>query len=147
MHFVVIFLLLALHGSFSPLAGLICLEVLVLLHFADQSLVATPLGLFFSSLLGLLGLTVLSVLFDQFEDLVFGQWAAVKLLERGIICQPASQSWERLKLEPPLTINASQIQWLIEQVGEVLDEYQGIAPLLEEVSGRLGQQFLVQWAF
>ena len=33
-----------------------------------------------------------------------GQWLALALLERGLIVQPASQAWNVLRLEPPLTI-------------------------------------------
>src|SRR5262249_37792288 len=35
---------------------------------------------------------------------VFGQWLALRLLERGILAQPAAQRWDVLRLEPPLTV-------------------------------------------
>ena len=78
---------------------------------------------------------------------VFGQWVAVKLLEKGILCQPATQHWDRLKLEPPLTIQSQEIQFVIEKIGEVFDEYQGIPALLQDVSGRVGEQFIANWSF
>jgi len=78
---------------------------------------------------------------------VFGQWASLKLLERGILCQPASQHWNVLRLEPPLTVKSEQIEQAIGAVGEVLDEYRGIAPLLRDVAGRLKRQFARGWTF
>jgi putrescine aminotransferase len=86
-------------------------------------------------------------LVSQVARTVFGQWAAVKLLERGIICQPASQNWNVLKLEPPLTIKAPEVELVVKTVGDVLSEYQGLAPLLEDVTKRLGKQFLAGWVF
>lgn len=78
---------------------------------------------------------------------VFGQWAALKLLERGILCQPASQQWNVLRLEPPLTVGAADVDRVVGAVGEVLDEYRGIAPLLKDVAGRLKRQHARGWAF
>jgi putrescine aminotransferase len=78
---------------------------------------------------------------------VFGQWAALKLLERGILCQPASQAWNVLRLEPPLTVKAEDVAGVIAAVGDVLDEYRGIAPLLKDVAVRLKRQFGRGWDF
>jgi putrescine aminotransferase len=78
---------------------------------------------------------------------VFGQWAALKLLERQVICQPASQAWNVLRLEPPLTITAEQIELLVDTVAGVLDEYQGLTWLLTDVSARFGRQLLSGWRF
>jgi putrescine aminotransferase len=78
---------------------------------------------------------------------VFGQWASLKLLERGILCQPASQQWNVLRLEPPLTVKAADVDRVVAAVGEVLDEYRGIAPLLKDVAGRLKRQHARGWAF
>ncbi len=78
---------------------------------------------------------------------VFGQWACVKLLEKGLIVQPATQNWNILKLEPPLTIQAEQIETVVATIGEVLDGYQGIRPLITDVTKRIGKQFLAGWAF
>ncbi|HZU96496.1 MAG TPA: aspartate aminotransferase family protein [Planctomycetota bacterium] len=78
---------------------------------------------------------------------VFGQWAAVKLLERDIICQPASQHWNVLKIEPPLTIAPAEVEKAVATIGETLDEYQGVTALMNDVVQRLGKQFLAGWAF
>ena len=78
---------------------------------------------------------------------VFGQWAALKMLERGIICQPASHNWNVLRLEPPLTVKEAEVHQVVDSVAEVLREYQGVAPLLKDVTGRLGKQFAKGWAF
>ena len=58
-------------------------------------------------------------LVDKISESMFGQWLAVKLLEAGILCQPASASWNVLRLEPPLTIQASEITLLIDSIGAV----------------------------
>lgn len=78
---------------------------------------------------------------------VFGQWASLKLLERGILCQPASQQWNVLRLEPPLTVKPADIERVVAAVGEILEEYRGIAPLLRDVAGRLKRQYARGWAF
>jgi putrescine aminotransferase len=78
---------------------------------------------------------------------VFGQWASLKLLERGILCQPASQQWNVLRLEPPLTVKAADVDVVVAAAGEVLDEYRGIAPLLKDVAGRLKRQYAKGWTF
>jgi putrescine aminotransferase len=72
---------------------------------------------------------------------VFGQWAAVKLLERGIICQPASQQWDVLKVEPPLIVDAAGIDAFVDALGAVLGEYQSLAPLLQDVVRRMSSQW------
>jgi putrescine aminotransferase len=77
----------------------------------------------------------------------FGQWVALRLLERGIICQPASQQWNVLKLEPPLTARSEHVGQLVEALGEVLDEYRGVAPVVKDVTERLLRQFLAGWKF
>lgn len=78
---------------------------------------------------------------------VFGQWAAVRLLEAGLIVQPASQHWNVLKLEPPLTIAAPEVARVIDTVAAVLGEYRGLAQLVAEVGARLGRQWLAGWSF
>lgn len=78
---------------------------------------------------------------------VFGQWAAVKLLEKGLLCQPATQNWNVLKIEPPLTLSSEQVTQIVELLGEVLDSYTDVPQILEDVSARIGQQFLSGWSF
>ncbi|MCA9539524.1 MAG: aminotransferase class III-fold pyridoxal phosphate-dependent enzyme, partial [Myxococcales bacterium] len=77
----------------------------------------------------------------------FGQWASLRLLERGIIAQPASHRWDVLRLEPPLTVADAEIDTLIAGVGDVLDAYEGITPLLRDVTARLGRQAIARWRF
>lgn len=78
---------------------------------------------------------------------VFGQWLALRLLERGLICQPAALRWDVLKLEPPLTVSAEEIDQIATGVVEVLEQYRELTPLLADVAKRLGQQFLSGWSF
>jgi putrescine aminotransferase len=81
-------------------------------------------------------------LVEMISRRVFGQWVALRLLERGIVCQPASQQWNVLRLEPPLTIRGEQVARLVETLAEVLDEYRGLVPILRDVTERLIRQFL-----
>lgn len=78
---------------------------------------------------------------------VFGQWAAVKLLERGVIAQPATQHWDVLKLEPPLTLQSREVDQAVAALGDVLDEYRGVSALVSDVVERVGKQFMAGWAF
>lgn len=78
---------------------------------------------------------------------VFGQWLAVRLLERGIICQPTAQRWDVLRLEPPLTVQPAEIDHVVAEVGALLDGYRDLAPVLKDAGERLGRQFLSGWRF
>ncbi len=71
---------------------------------------------------------------------IFGQWLAIRLLEHGYLCQPASQEWNVLKLTPPLTVSAADVQGAIDAVTGVLAEYDSLAPILADVSLRFGRQ-------
>lgn len=62
----------------------------------------------------------------RLSEKLFGQWLAYCLLQRGIICQPASHSWNILKLTPPLTISEEQVRLLVTTLAEVLWDYQSI---------------------
>ena len=77
---------------------------------------------------------------------VLGQWLAVRLLERGIIAQPASHRWDVLRLEPPLVVSADEIARTVDAVVEILDEYRDLGPLLADFSQRLGGQLLSRWS-
>jgi putrescine aminotransferase len=78
---------------------------------------------------------------------VFGQWLAVRLLELGILCQPASQQWNVLKLEPPLTIDDVSVSRTVDAIVAVLAEYTELGPLVRDVAVRLGSQFKGGWGF
>jgi putrescine aminotransferase len=78
---------------------------------------------------------------------VLGQWLSLRMLERGYICQPASQQWNVLKLTPPLSVNENEIDDAIATIGAVLDDYRKLRPLLADVSRRLGSQWLDGWGF
>jgi putrescine aminotransferase len=86
-------------------------------------------------------------LVDKVSEGMFGQWVAVKMLEAGILCQPASSRWNVLRLEPPLTIGEAEIEMVIETVGAILDEYRSIAPIVADVTRRAGSQWRDKWRF
>jgi len=91
---------------------------------------------------GLRGLVV-----DRLSERLLGQWVAVKLLERGVVCQPASHAWNVLKLEPPLTIADEQIDELVAAVAAALEDCRDVARTLAEVALRVGKQWRQGWAF
>ena len=86
-------------------------------------------------------------LVDKISEIMFGQWLAVKLLEAGILCQPASSRWNVLRLEPPLTITEEEVSQVINTIGEVLDEYQSISSIIAAVTLRISSQGLQRWKF
>jgi putrescine aminotransferase len=79
---------------------------------------------------------------EGLADLILGQWASVKLLERGVLCQPSSQDWRVLRLEPPLTVCAEEIRIAVDAVEEVLADYRELGPLMKDVAVRIGKQAL-----
>jgi putrescine aminotransferase len=74
------------------------------------------------------------------SEKVFGQWAALRLLEEGIVCQPASHRWDVLRLEPPLTIRSTEVTRVVDAVARILGDYTGLVPLLKDVVARVGEQ-------
>ena len=78
---------------------------------------------------------------------VLGQWVSLKLLEAGFVCQPASQAWDVLKIEPPLTIGAVEIEAAADAIAEVLGPRRNSAKVLLEAGRRVGEQFRRKWAF
>jgi putrescine aminotransferase len=78
---------------------------------------------------------------------VFGQWLSLRLLEKGVVCQPAAHRWDILRLEPPLTVTRDEIHTVVRQIAAVLDEYRELTPLLKDAGARLGKQFLAGWKF
>lgn len=95
---------------------------------------------------GLRGL-VTRALVDGLSERVFGQWLALKLLERGVLVQPAAQRWNVLKLEPPLTIDEAQTDSLANVVIEVLEDFRQPARTLADVARRVGRQWRQGWAY
>jgi len=78
---------------------------------------------------------------------IFGQWLAVRLLERGIVAQPASQQWNVLKLEPPLTVSDEEITRVVTEVSDLLDDYRDVGPIVKDAAERLGKQMTSGWRF
>jgi putrescine aminotransferase len=95
---------------------------------------------------GLLGRLLPGVV-EGLSRRVFGQWLALRLLERGIVAQPASQQWNVLKLEPPLTVTEQEIDRVVDTIVELLAEYTDIKSLVADVGQRLGTQALSGWSF
>jgi putrescine aminotransferase len=70
---------------------------------------------------------------------VFGHWVSLKLLERGIVCQPAALRWDVLKVEPPLTIGEAEIALFVDALAGIFDEYRDLPALLGDVAKRLAR--------
>jgi putrescine aminotransferase len=74
-----------------------------------------------------------------------GQWIAVRLLEAGVLCQPAAHQWDVLKIEPPLVIDDADVDRLVAAVGGILDEYRTLRALLKDVGLRVAAQKRAGW--
>ncbi len=84
---------------------------------------------------------------ESVSEKVFGQWLAVRLLERGIVCQPASQHWNVLRLEPPLTITEAELERAVTEIAQLLGQYTKLTPLLKDVTARITEQYRGGWSF
>jgi putrescine aminotransferase len=78
---------------------------------------------------------------------VAGQWLALALLERGLIVQPASQAWNVLRLEPPLTVSREELAHATDVIGAVFDANRSTAPMLARTGIRAAAQFLNRGRF
>jgi putrescine aminotransferase len=78
---------------------------------------------------------------------IVGQWLALALLERGVIAQPASQSWSVLRIEPPLTIDSSQIAEAVDAIGAVFDAHESLLAVLAKSGRRVIEQTLAGGRF
>ena len=96
---------------------------------------------------GLLVAIELTAGVDKLAETLVGQWLAVVLLERGVIVQPASQAWNVLRLEPPLTITAEQAGEAIEAIGGAFDRHRSLVPLAARAAWRIGAQVVGRGAF
>ena len=70
---------------------------------------------------------------------VFGHWMSLKLLEQGIVCQPAAARWDVLKVEPPLTIQAAEVKRFVDTIAGIFEEYRDLPKLLADVAKRLAK--------
>jgi putrescine aminotransferase len=78
---------------------------------------------------------------------VIGQWLVVRMLERGFVCQPASQAWNVIKLTPPLVVDEADIDAMVDALGDVLDEVGDLPTLCGDVTRRFGSQLARGWRF
>ena len=74
-----------------------------------------------------------------------GQWLSVRLLEAGVLCQPASHHWDVLKLEPPLTITEAELDRAADALADILDEYRALPALVRDVGARVASQGQRGW--
>ncbi len=84
---------------------------------------------------------------DAVAERVLGQWLAVRMLEAGVLAQPASQRWNVLKLTPPLTITEEHVDEIVSVVGSILDEYPDPVRVLRDAAVRVGSQWKASGAF
>lgn len=64
---------------------------------------------------------------------VLSQWLAFRLLEGGVLCQPASQAPSVLRFSPPLTIAETEIDRLVDVAGDAFDACREPGPVLEKL--------------
>lgn len=86
-------------------------------------------------------------LVGKLTETMFGQWVALKMLEAGVLCQPSASCWNVLRLEPPLTIADAEIDFVVETLGTVLDEYRRLMPAVVDLGGRVLKQWRGGWQF
>ena len=84
---------------------------------------------------------------EKLAEILVGQWLSVVLLERGVIVQPASQAWNVLRLEPPLTMTREHVREAIDAIGGAFDEHRSLLPLLTRATWRMGAQLISGGAF
>jgi putrescine aminotransferase len=96
---------------------------------------------------GLLVAIELKAGIEKLAEVLVGQWLAVVLLERGVIVQPASQAWNILRLEPPLTMTREHVTEAIDAIGGALDEHRSLLPLVTRATWRMGAQLISGGAF
>jgi putrescine aminotransferase len=86
-------------------------------------------------------------LVDSLSEKVIGQWVAVRLLERGVLVQPASHRWNVVRLEPPLTVDDAEIDTAVEELGLVLDEVRSAPAAAIAAGKRVLEQRGRGWSF
>jgi putrescine aminotransferase len=96
---------------------------------------------------GLLVAIELRAAVDTLAEMLVGQWLSVALLERGVIVQPASQAWNVLRIEPPLTLKREHVVEAVDAIGAVFDAHRALAPLLARAAWRMGAQLVSGGAF
>jgi putrescine aminotransferase len=84
-------------------------------------------------------------LVSTLSEKVIGQWLALKLLERGVICQPSAHAWNVLRIAPPLTIQPAEVEYAVAAIAAVLNDYRSLPKLLGEISARVLQQAQFRW--
>ena len=94
---------------------------------------------------GLLG-RFLPGLVEGLSRRIFGQWLAVRLLEQGIVTQPASQQWNVLELLPPLTVTEDEVERVVGAITDIFSEYKDLKALLADAGQRFGSQLLAGWS-
>jgi putrescine aminotransferase len=75
---------------------------------------------------------------------IVGQWIALQLLEKGIICQPAAHRWDVLKIEPPLTIQPQEIPQLIQGIGDVFEDCRSLTKVVMAAGRRISRQTVLR---
>ncbi len=71
---------------------------------------------------------------------LIGQWISLRLLERGVLAQPAGHAQEVLRIEPPLNIAAGDLDRGLEAIEASLAEVRGAARLAAAMLGRTLRQ-------
>ena len=94
---------------------------------------------------GILG-RLLPGLVEGLSRRIFGQWLAVRLLEQGIVSQPASQQWNVLELQPPLTVTEDEVERVVGAITDIFAEYKDLKALLADAGQRFGSQLLAGWS-
>ena len=88
-----------------------------------------------------------SALGESLARTVLSQWIAFRMLEAGVLCQPASQAWNVLRFTPPLTITDDEIDRLVGITGDVFDTCREVGPVLAALSRTVAARGLRGFVF
>ena len=68
-----------------------------------------------------------------------GQWISYRLLQKGILLQPATHAWNVLKLTPPLSLQMSEAKLFIQAIVEVFAEASSFLKTTTDLTLHLGK--------
>ena len=86
-------------------------------------------------------------LVDAVSQRLLGQWICLEMLEKGYLLQPAALRWEVLRLEPPLTIEETELDAATDALIETLRDHEGLARLALRSGARLAAQAISRGSF
>jgi acetylornithine/succinyldiaminopimelate/putrescine aminotransferase len=95
----------------------------------------------------LVGVELGARLLPRAVERLLGHWVSLRMLERGVVCQPASAAWHVIKLTPPLVIDDAELDRLAATLAAVLDECRDVPRTVLAIGRTIGSQWRNDWRF